>query len=100
MSKKKVKEKLKLYYFSQWDDPYDVYNEFTVLAKSEDDAWKQIKEKMKEPEGYGTDYNGNTYPCYGTYEHNRSVYKVKCYPVDKPVVIRHFSADQQRSAND
>lgn len=93
MSKKKVKEKLKLYYFSQWDDPYDVYNEFTVLAPSEDDAWKQIEKKMKEPEGYGTDYNGSTFPCYGVYERDRSVYKVKCYPVDKPVVIRHFSAD-------
>lgn len=87
------KDELKLYFFSQWEDPYGTYNEFTVLAKSEDDAWKQIKEKMKEPEGYGTDYNGNTYPCFGTYEHNRSVYKVKCYPVDKSVVIRHFSAD-------
>lgn len=87
------KDEFKLYYFSQWEDRYGTYNEFTVLARSEDDAWKQIKEKMKEPEGYGTDYNGNTYPCYGTYEHNRSVYEVKCYPVDKPVVIRHFSAD-------
>lgn len=87
------KNELKLYYFSQWSDPYGTYNEFTVLAKSEDDAWKQIKEKMKEPDGYGTDYNGNTSPYYGEYEHDRSVYKVKCYPVDKPVVIRHLSAD-------
>ena len=84
---------LKLYFFSQWEDPYGTYNEFTVLAPSEDDAWKQIKEKMKEPDSYGTDYNGNTSPCYGEYEHDHSVYKVKCYPVDKPVVIRHFSAD-------
>lgn len=87
------KNELKLYFFSQWEDPYGTYNEFTVLALSEDDAWKQIKEKMKEPDGYGTDYNGNTSPYYGEYEHDRSVYKVKCYPVDKPVAIRHLSAD-------
>ena len=93
MSKKKVKEKFKLYYFSQWDKLCDVYNEFTVLASSEDDAWKQIEKKMEEPEGYVTDYNGSAFPCYGVYERDRSAYKVECYPVDKPVVIRHFSAD-------
>lgn len=54
--------------------------------------WDTV-EKMKEPDSYGTDYNGNTFPYYGEYEHDRSVYKVKCYPVDKPVAIRHLSAD-------
>lgn len=91
MSKKKGKEKLKFYYFSQWDDPYYEYNEFTVLATSENDAWKQIQKKMDEPDGYCTDYAGNTEPVYGEYLTDRSVYKVKCYPVNLPVTIRHLS---------
>lgn len=67
---------MKLYYFSQLEDPYDMYTDFTVIAKSKKEAWKLIKNKMMDAYEFMNDY---------------SKYEIKEYPLNKPVCISHFS---------
>ncbi|QLL73851.1 hypothetical protein [Lactobacillus crispatus] len=80
--------KLKLYYFSQDEDPYNMYNEFAVLAESADDAWTQIQRKSIKDE-----FTGQSLSMMDLhdFDDDRSHYEVKCYPLDKPTVIAHYS---------
>lgn len=73
-------KRMKLYNFSQSEDPYEMYDEFTVVASSREEAWEAIKNRMKvlEPENYNwiNDY---------------SKYDIGEYSLDKPIVLEHFS---------
>lgn len=79
---------LKLYYFSQCNFFHDMYTEFTVLAESVDDAWVQIQNKAVED--CFTEKDVKMKDLYD-FDNDRSHYEVKCYPLDKPTVIAHYS---------
>lgn len=70
-------EFLGLYIFSQSKDPYETYNEFTVLAESKEKAWKLIENRMKNSEEDWID--------------DFSTYEIDEYSLSDPVVIPHYS---------
>lgn len=70
---------MKLYIFDLGFGAYEMWGSFTVLATSEDDAWKQIVK------GYG-DASGDTF------EADRSQYSVTAFPLNEKVIFAHWSA--------
>lgn len=71
---------LRLWDFWQFEDPYEMYDEFTVIAKSKEEAWTMITNKFK-----GTAHED-------MFINDLSKYEIESYPLNKPVLLCHSSA--------
>lgn len=72
------------YVFRQWEDPFEMYTDFTVVAKNSDDAWEQIKDLFKGKSEWD-DYSPD---CF---VNDRSKYTVTKLDLNTSRAIAHFS---------
>lgn len=80
---KELKELLNVYHFEQFEDQFDIFTEFTVVAKDEDSAWEQIKNLFNE--------KGELSSEARDFIDDRSKYEVTKLNLFKPTAIAHYS---------
>lgn len=75
---------LNVYVFSQSEYSFDMFTDFTVVAKSEDDAWEQIKALFKGKEDWD-EYSPDSFV------NDRSKYTITKLDLNTPRAIAHYS---------
>ena len=85
--------KMNVYVFSQCDDPFEMYTDFTVVAKSKDDAWEQIKALFKGKREWWEKFTPDEWDEFtsDSFFNDRSQYKVVKLDLNAPKVIAHYS---------
>lgn len=80
---KELKELLNVYHFEQFEDQFEIFTEFIVVAKDEDSAWEQIKNLFNE--------KGELSREACDFIDDRSKYEVTKLNLFKPTTIAHYS---------
>lgn len=75
---------MNVYVFSQSEYPFDMFTDFTVVAKSEDDAWEQIKALFKGKSEWD-DFSPDSFI------NDRSKYTITKLDLNTPRAIAHYS---------
>ena len=84
--KKRIKELLNVYRFEQVEDQFEMYTEFTVVAKDVDTAWNQIEGLFK------AGGRLSRYSC--DFVKDRSKYEVTELDLFEPTTSAHYSCGQ------
>lgn len=75
---------MNVYIFSQLEDTFEKYTDFIVTAKSEDDAWKQIKAPFKNEREWWEEFSPNKFV------NDRLQYKVVKLDLNVSKVVAHY----------